>query len=221
MFPACAILLKMAFPLFPLEYFGETVMKWFTGLAALLLTIGIVGTASAQEAAKEPPPPSIYDFTMKNIDGEDVSLSAYKGKVMLIVNVASRCGYTPQYKGLQELHSQYKDQGLVVLGFPSNDFGKQEPGTNEEIKIFCTTKYAVDFPMFAKITVKGEEKHPLYKFLTEKETNPAFPGEVAWNFNKFLVDRNGKIVGRFGSKDKPEDEKLVKAIQASLAPPEN
>lgn len=161
-------------------------------------------------------PRSIYDFTVLDIDGKEVSLSSFKGKVLLIVNVASRCGYTPQYEGLQAIYEKYKDKGFYVLGFPANNFGNQEPGTNEEIKEFCKTRYNVTFPMFAKISVKGEDKHPLYKFLTSKETNPEFAGEITWNFNKFLIDRRGKVVARFSSKYEPESESVIAAIEKYL-----
>jgi glutathione peroxidase len=159
---------------------------------------------------------SVLDFTMKSIDGDDVKLDSYSGKVLLLVNVASKCGYTPQYRGLESVYKKYKEQGLVVMGFPANNFLWQEPGTNDEIKTFCTTKYNVTFPMFAKISVKGDKIHPLYKFLTSKQTNPEFAGSIAWNFNKFLVDRAGKVVARFSSKDEPESEKVVQAIEQEL-----
>lgn len=159
---------------------------------------------------------SIYDFTVNDIGGKPVKLSQFKGKVILIVNVASKCGFTPQYEGLQKLYSEYADKGLVILGFPANNFGGQEPGTNSEIKEFCTTKYSVTFPMFSKISVKGTDIHPLYQYLTSKETDPDFAGDITWNFNKFLIDASGKIVARFDSKDKPESEKVVNAIQLAL-----
>ena len=159
---------------------------------------------------------SIYDFTVNDIDGKPVKLSQFKGKVILIVNVASKCGFTPQYEGMQKLYSEYADKGLVILGFPANNFGGQEPGTNSEIKEFCTTKYSVTFPMFSKISVKGTDIHPLYQYLTSKETDPDFAGDITWNFNKFLIDASGKIVARFDSKDKPESEKVVNAIQLAL-----
>jgi glutathione peroxidase len=159
---------------------------------------------------------SALDFTMKSIDGDDVKMDGYRGKVLLLVNVASKCGYTPQYRGLESVYKKYKEQGLVVMGFPANNFLWQEPGTNEEIKTFCTTKYNVTFPMFAKISVKGDNIHPLYIFLTSKQTNPEFGGAVSWNFNKFLVDRAGKVVARFSSDDEPESEKVVKAIEQAL-----
>lgn len=160
---------------------------------------------------------SVYDFTMKDIDGKDVKLDAYKGKVVMIVNTASKCGYTPQYEGLQALYDKYKEKGLVILGFPANNFMGQEPGTEAEIKEFCTLKYKVTFPMFAKISVKGEDQHPLYNFLTNKATNPDFAGDISWNFNKFVIDRTGKVVARFGSKDTPEGEAIVAAVEKYLA----
>jgi glutathione peroxidase len=153
---------------------------------------------------------------MRDIDGKDTSLSAFKGKVLLVVNVASKCGFTGQYAGLQKLYETYKDRGLVVLGFPANNFGGQEPGTEAEIKGFCTATYGVTFPMFAKISVKGTGIHPLYTFLTSKESNPKFSGDISWNFNKFLIGRDGAIVGRFGSKTKPDDKELVAAVEEAL-----
>ena len=152
--------------------------------------------------------------TMKSIDGEDVDLGSYEGKVVLIVNVASRCGATPQYAGLQALYEKYKDQGFVVLGFPANDFGRQEPGSDEQIKEFCTTKYDVTFPMFSKITVKGPDRPALYEVLTT-EADPS--GEIGWNFEKFLIARDGTIAGRFKTRVSPDDADLVAAIEAELA----
>lgn len=160
---------------------------------------------------------SVLDFKMKDIDGNDVKLKKYKGNVLLVVNTASKCGYTPQYEGLQSTYAKYKDQGFYVLGFPANNFGGQEPGTDPEIKEFCSLKYKVTFPMFSKISVKGDDQDPLYKFLTSKETDPDFAGDITWNFNKFLVDRKGKVVARFSSKDKPESEAVTQAIEKYLA----
>jgi len=160
--------------------------------------------------------PSVLDFKMRDIDGKDVKLKKYKGNVLLVVNTASKCGYTPQYEGLQATFDKYKDKGFYVLGFPANNFGGQEPGTEKEIKEFCTSKYKVTFPMFAKISVKGEDQDPLYAFLTSKETNPEFAGDITWNFNKFLVDRKGKIVARFSSKEKPDSEAVTQAIEQYL-----
>jgi glutathione peroxidase len=195
--------------------------KSFALIGAVVVSIACLSVVKALSLKSEPVAPesaytSVYDFTVNDIDGKPVKLDAYKGKVVLIVNVASKCGYTPQYEGLQATYAKYKDQGLVILGFPANNFMGQEPGTNEEIKQFCSLKYNVTFPLFAKISVKGEDKHALYKFLTDKATNPDFGGEISWNFNKFLVDKNGKIIARFESKDKPEGEKVSQAIEQAL-----
>jgi glutathione peroxidase len=152
---------------------------------------------------------SIYDFTVKTIDGEDFSLSALKGKKVLIVNVASKCGLTPQYVQLQELYEQYKDKGLVIVGFPANNFGAQEPGSNEEIKTFCTSNYGVTFPMMAKISVKGDDIAPLYRWLTTKEANGVADAEVTWNFQKFLIDENGQWVKSIAPKDSPLSEEII------------
>jgi glutathione peroxidase len=159
---------------------------------------------------------TIHDFTLNSIDGQPTSLGQFKGKVVLIVNVASRCGFTPQYAGLEALYNKYKDRGLVILGFPANNFLRQEPGTNEAIKTFCSTKYHVTFPMFAKVSVKGADKTPLYQFLTDKKANSATGGEIGWNFTKFLADRNGKVIARFASRVEPESAELVRAIEAAL-----
>ena len=157
----------------------------------------------------------MLDTTMQSLSNEPVDMSRYRGKVLLVVNVASKCGYTPQYEGLQALSEKYAPKGLAVLGFPANDFGAQEPGTNEEIAGFCKKNFGVTFDMFSKISVLGEDKHPLYKWLTT--ANPSFPGEVKWNFEKFLVGKDGQVVGRFGSKVKPDDPELIAAIDAALA----
>lgn len=158
----------------------------------------------------------LYTIPVQRIDGTATNLSQYKGQVMLIVNVASRCGFTPQYAGLQKIYDTYKDRGLVVLGFPANNFGKQEPGSNEEIKQFCETRFHVTFPLFAKISVKGEDQHPLYKYLTGKDTNPVCAGEIAWNFNKFLIAKDGRILARFDSRATPESPAVTKAIEKAL-----
>jgi glutathione peroxidase len=158
---------------------------------------------------------SIQTIPLKDIDGKDTSLKAYEGKVLLVVNVASRCGLTKQYKELQALHEKFKDQGFAVLGFPCNDFGAQEPGTNDEIKVFCTEKYSVSFPMFDKLHVKGAEQHPLYSALTGKEG--AFPGDVKWNFGKFLIGKDGKPLQRFEPKTTPDDTSVVSAIEKAIA----
>jgi len=158
---------------------------------------------------------SVHEFTVKDIEGKDCSLKGYQGKVLLIVNVASRCGYTPQYKNLEAVYEKYKDQGLVVLGFPCNQFGGQEPGTNEEIKQFCSSKYSVTFPLFDKIEVNGPNRHPLYGALAGKDS--PFPGDIKWNFNKFLVGKDGKILKRFDSNVTPDSPEVTKAIEAALA----
>ena len=161
--------------------------------------------------------PGIYDFTLPSIDGNPTPLATYKGKVVLLVNVASRCGFTPQYSALESLYEKYKDQGLVILGFPANNFGAQEPGTNAEIKTFCSLKYNVTFPMFSKVSVKGDDTTPLYQFLTQT-ANPAVAGEIKWNFTKFLVDRNGNVVARFEPAVKPDSPQVVERIEKLLKP---
>lgn len=191
-------------------------------IVIVLALVAAVGVAYGYGLIFNPSPTapvaatSIYDFTLKDIDGNDVKLDKYKGSVVMVVNTASRCGYTSQYEGLQKIYDQYKDRGFVVLGFPANNFMGQEPGTEAEIKEFCTLKYNVAFPMFSKISVTGTDQHPLYGYLTNKATNPEFPGDISWNFNKFLIDKNGKIVGRWGSKDTPEDPAIVGAIELAL-----
>jgi glutathione peroxidase len=162
---------------------------------------------------------SLHDFTMDDIDGKPVALKDFSGKAFLVVNVASKCGHTPQYKGLEELYNTYKDRGLVVLGFPANNFLGQEPGTNAEIKTFCTLKYNVTFPMFAKISVKGKDQAPLYHWLTRQEGKPEGPGPVSWNFNKFLLDRKGQVVYRFGTKTEPMAKEVLEAVEALLREP--
>jgi glutathione peroxidase len=188
-------------------------------LMAFMMMVGsATGSAKEAVAKKEPSDTekSVHAFTMKNIDGVDVPLSRYRGKVMLIVNVASKCGYTPQYTDLEELNKRYRERGLAVLGFPANNFGWQEPGSDEEIKTFCTTRYNVSFDMFSKISVKGSDQHPLYTYLTSEEANPETAGGVKWNFTKYLVDRNGKVIAKFGSGVKPLSEELVKAVEEAL-----
>lgn len=157
---------------------------------------------------------SIHNIAVKDIDGKDTTLGAYKGKVLLIVNVASQCGYTPQYKGLETIYEKYKDKGFTVLGFPCNQFGQQEPGTNEEIKQFCSSKYNVKFPMFDKIEVNGPNRHPLYVALAGDKS--PYPGNIKWNFNKFLIGRDGKIIKRFDSKATPESPEVTAAIEEAL-----
>lgn len=157
----------------------------------------------------------VHSFTLNSIDGKPAPLAAYKGKVVLLVNVASQCGYTPQYSALEAIYEKYKDQGFVILGFPANNFGAQEPGTNEEIKTFCTRKYSVSFPMYSKISVKGGDQAPLYSYLT-KETGVGISGEIQWNFTKFLVDRNGTVIKRFEPAVTPDSKEVTTAIEAQL-----
>lgn len=180
------------------------VLKLSTMLAVLTLFIA-------------PPVPAPLNFTMNSLDGKPVNLSKYQGNVVLMVNVASACGYTPQYEGLQELHTRYAARGLRLLGFPSNNFGQQEPGTNAEIAEFCKKNYGVQFDMFSKIDVLGATKAPLYKYLTGAQTNPKFAGEVEWNFEKFLIGRNGQVIGRFKSPVEPLSKEMISAIEAALA----
>jgi glutathione peroxidase len=159
---------------------------------------------------------SVYEFTLPSIDGNPMPLSNFKGKVILMVNVASKCGFTPQYSAIEALHKQYKDKGFTVLGFPANNFGAQEPGTNEEIKTFCSTKYNVTFPLYAKISVKGEDQTPLYQYLT-RNANTAVAGDIKWNFTKFLVDRKGQVVQRFEPAVKPDSAEMAAAIEKLLS----
>jgi glutathione peroxidase len=159
---------------------------------------------------------SFYDYSLQDIDGKPVSFEQFRGKVLLVVNTASRCGYTYQFDGLEALYKQYQDRGLVILGFPSNDFLGQEPGTNQQIKEFCTLSYGVSFPMFAKIKVTGRDMHPLYRYLTEKSTDPRFAGPISWNFNKFLIGRDGTIIARFRTQDEPQGSTVRTALKAAL-----
>jgi len=160
---------------------------------------------------------SIYDFTLNSIDGAPAPLANFQGKVMLLVNVASKCGLTPQYTGLEKLYEKYKDQGLVVVGVPANNFGGQEPGTNEEIRSFCSLKYDVTFPMMSKVSVKGSDQTPLYRYLTDASTNAKTGGEIQWNFTKFLIDRKGGIAARFEPGVTPDAAEMTRAIEQALA----
>jgi glutathione peroxidase len=189
-------------------------MKAFLIAAFAVALVGGLGRAGKPEVEKKVAGP--LEFKMTGIDGKEVDLSKYKGKVVLLVNVASKCGYTKQYTGLQAIYEKYEKQGLVVIGVPANDFGAQEPGTNEDIVKFCSSKYSVTFPMLAKVSVKGKEMTPLYSYLTSKETNPKFAGEIGWNFEKFLINRKGEVVGKFKSGVAPESDELIKAITAEL-----
>lgn len=159
----------------------------------------------------------VYNFTLNSIEGKPAPLADYQGKVVLLVNVASQCGYTPQYSALEAIYEKYKDQGFVILGFPANNFGAQEPGTNEEIKTFCTRKYSVTFPMYSKISVKGADQAPLYTYLT-KETGTGIAGDIKWNFTKFLVDREGKVIQRFEPAVTPDSKEVTAAIEKQLKP---
>ena len=181
---------------------------------AALLVVAPLSVATAADPAKKPT--SVLDFHVKDIEGKDVDLASYKGKVLLIVNTASQCGLTPQYKDLEAIYEKYKDQGLAILAFPANEFGKQEPGSNEEIKEFCSTKYKVSFPLFSKIVVKGKGIDPLFDFLTSEMTNPKFAGEIKWNFTKFLISRKGEIVNRFEPPVKPDAKEVASAIEDEL-----
>ena len=172
--------------------------------------------ASKRKGASADMPASIYEIGVTSIDGRETSLADFRGEVLLVVNVASRCGFTPQYEGLQALHERLGERGLRVLGFPANNFLSQEPGSDEEIREFCSANYGVSFPMFAKISVKGEDIHPLYRFLTGGQGHKKFSGDIGWNFNKFLIDREGNIVGRFGARTKPESDEIVAAIERAL-----
>ncbi len=178
-------------------------------LIALALAAGIPGCKSSG-------PGGALNFTMRTIDGEEQSLTRYRGKAVLIVNVASRCGLTPQYEALQQVYETYHAQGLEILGFPANNFKGQEPGSDSDIKVFCSATYGVTFPLFSKISVAGEDIHPLYRFLTDEKTNPGFGGAIQWNFTKFLLDRKGQVVARFEPKVKPDSEEMTRAIENAL-----
>ena len=178
------------------------------GLGMAMLCAAVVLVAA--------PAKNIYDFTMKSINGEPVNLKSYKGKVVLVVNVASKCGFTPQYAGLEKLYETYKDKGFVIVGVPANNFAQQEPGTDAEIKTFCSSKYNVTFPMMSKVSVLGEDKTPLYVYLTDKSEDPKFGGEIKWNFTKFLFDRNGNPVARFEPNVTPDSPEVASAIQSAL-----
>jgi glutathione peroxidase len=160
---------------------------------------------------------TVHDFTLNSIDGQPTPLSSYKGRVVLLVNVASRCGFTPQYTALESIYEKYKDRGFVIVGVPANNFGGQEPGTNQEIKTFCSAKYHVTFPMMAKVSVKGDDITPLYQFLTNKSLHPDTGGEIGWNFTKFLVGPDGKVIARFDSAVEPDSPQVTGAIEKALS----
>ena len=188
----------------------------------VVVVIGGLGAAYAMGVILNPSPSeppkaaSLYEFTLKNIDGSDVKLETFRGKVILIVNTASKCGLTPQYEGLQKIYDRFKDKDFVVVGFPANNFLGQEPGTEKEIKEFCTLNYKVTFPMFSKISVKGADQHPLYSFLTNEKTNPGFSGDITWNFEKFLIGKDGKTVARYAPRVLPDDPKVIEEIEKLL-----
>ncbi|MBW7997780.1 MAG: glutathione peroxidase [Candidatus Glassbacteria bacterium] len=187
-------------------------------LSTLIVAAAFAGTAFAQGSDSKPAAknsPLLY--TMESIDGQKVELASYKGRVILLINTASKCGLTLQYGPLQAIYSMYKDKGFEVLAFPANNFGAQEPGTDEQIREFCSVNYNVTFPLFSKVSVKGDDICPLYAYLTSEETNPGFAGEIPWNFTKFLVDRRGKVVARFEPRTTPDDEKVTAAIEKELA----
>ncbi len=213
---------------------GILIVKSFAAAALLLCGLASVMTADDQKdtdkkntvkndtvkndtVKKEAAVPAALNFTVKSLDGKEVALSKYQGKVVLVVNVASQCGATPQYAPLQDLQKTFQNDGLVVLGFPSNQFGQQEPGSAAEIQEFCTSKYNVTFDMFAKIDVNGEKADPFYQYLTGAETNPQFAGKIGWNFEKFLIGRDGKVVARFKTDIDPDSEDVVAAIKKELA----
>lgn len=184
-------------------------------MCAGLFAITLSGVPAAEKKSEKKVPP-VLNFKMKKLDGKPVELSKYQGKVVLIVNTASQCGATPQYAALQQLHEKFADQGLVVLGFPCNQFGQQEPGTATEISEFCTENYGVTFDMFSKIKVNGPEQAELYKYLTSETTNPKSAGKIRWNFEKFLIARDGSILNRFSTSVEPDSDEVVKAIQGAL-----
>jgi glutathione peroxidase len=191
------------------------VLPSLAGLAALSVLAPLAVVPAFDSSGKKPT--SVLDFHVKDVDGKDVELARFKGDVLLIVNTASQCGYTPQYKDLEAIFEKYKGQGFAVLAFPANEFGAQEPGSNEQIKEFCSSKYKVSFPLFAKIVVKGKGIDPLYEFLTSDATNPKYAGAIPWNFTKFLVNRKGEVIARFQPKDKPTSETVSGAIEKALA----
>ncbi len=183
---------------------------------SLMAFMMMAGTAEAQGQKQANTAQGVFGFSMVDIDGKQVPLSRYRGKVMLLVNVASRCGSTPQYAELEKLYRAYHDKGFVVLGFPANNFGGQEPGSDEQIKEFCTSTYGVTFDMFSKISVKGKDQHPLYRYLTSPDSTSEFAGDIQWNFTKYLVNRNGIVIGRFGTKVKPMSEEVISAVETAL-----
>lgn len=183
----------------------NTLMYWH--IALIILLLGVINMIEAK---------SIYDIQVKAMNGEVIKLEEYRGQVLMIVNTASKCGFTNQYDDLQQLYTQYGDQGLTILGFPANNFLHQEPGNNDQIMQFCRLNYGVSFPMFEKISVRGKDIHPLYKYLTQKDSNPGFSGKITWNFTKFLISREGKVIARYAPNVKPSAESVVKDIEKAL-----
>jgi glutathione peroxidase len=182
----------------------------------IFIILSVIALAAGVAVAASGSARNVLTFSLKSIDGQETALSQFQGKVLLLVNTASKCGFTPQYKTLEAIYKRYKDQGLIILGFPANNFLGQEPGTDQEIKEFCLLNYGVSFPMFSKISVAGADIHPLYKFLVEKETNPKFAGKIAWNFTKFLVNRQGNVIARFEPKQVPDAPEVIAAIEKAL-----
>jgi len=193
-------------------------MSQLTGTVLIIVLIVVIISLAVSPGASHPPEDkkSVLEYTLALADGTPQPLESFRGKVLLLVNVASKCGFTGQYEGLEKLQKKYESEGFSVLAFPANDFLGQEPGTNEEIVTFCRMSYGVTFPVFAKISVIGAEQHPLYRFLTNEATNPGFAGKISWNFNKFLVDRTGKVVARYGSRTVPEDAQLIADLEKAL-----
>lgn len=190
----------------------------WTLAAAVPAAVGLA-VAGGDTVAVDSAVTSPWDFVVKDINGNEVDLAQYRGQVAIIVNVASKCGFTPQYAQLEALYEENKSRGFAVLGFPANNFLWQEPGSDKEIQTFCTTKYNVTFDMFSKISVKGDDIAPLYAFLTSKKANGEFGGKIAWNFTKFLVNREGRVIARFGPRTAPDAPEVKEAIEAALAAP--
>ena len=188
----------------------------FAALLSSLVVCLVVTTFVTAQQTQEAEVPAALNFTVKSIDGEDVALKDYQGKVVLVVNVASKCGLTPQYEGLQKLHEEYGEKGLAILGFPCNQFAGQEPGSEAEIKEFCSTNFGVEFDMFSKVDVNGDDQTDLYKHLTSLETKPAGAGKISWNFEKFLIGRDGKVIARYSPRTKPNGDELTAAIKDAL-----
>jgi len=190
-------------------------LKGVTAAGFLSMLGTVISSDGAEKEGKKVP--AALNFKMKSLDGKEIDLNQYRGKVVMVVNVASKCGLTPQYEQLQALHEKYSEKGLAILGFPCNQFGTQEPGTAAEIQQFCRANYGVTFDMFAKIEVNGDGACPLYKHLTALETKPKGPGKISWNFEKFIIGRRGDVVARFVPRTKPDDPEVLKVIEAELA----